>query len=74
MVGPSAPAPAISVVVPVFNEEAVLPLLVERLRTTLAGTGETWEVIFVNDGSHDHTLAALRGLAAADPAHLRSLV
>ena len=56
---------------PVFNEEAVLPLLVERLRTTLAGTGETREVIFVNDGSHDHPLAALRGLAAAAPRRRR---
>ena len=60
-------------VVPVFNEEAVLPLLVGRLRATLDGMHETWEVIFVNDGSRDRTLDGLRALAAADPARLRYL-
>ena len=61
------PAPAISVVVPVYNEEAVLPLLVERLRAVLTGLGESWEVIFINDGSRDGTLAGLRAAAATDP-------
>ncbi len=73
MVGSPDPPPAISVVVPVFNEEAVLPLLIARLRAVLDGLHESWEVIFINDGSRDQTLATLRGLAAADPARLRYL-
>lgn len=42
-----------------FNEEAVLPLLVERLRPVLDGLGETYEVVMVDDGSTDLTAALL---------------
>ncbi|MBC7448939.1 MAG: glycosyltransferase family 2 protein [Hymenobacteraceae bacterium] len=62
-----------SVVIPVYNEEAVLPLLIQRLRAVLVGLGEPWEVIFINDGSRDRTLGGLRTLAAADPQRLRYL-
>ncbi len=71
--GAPVPTPAVSVVIPVFNEEAVLPLLVGRLRAMLDGLGETWEVIFINDGSRDRTLDGLRAVAAADPTRLRYL-
>ncbi len=54
--------PALSVVVPMFNEESVLPLLAERLRAVLDGLAETYEVVAVDDGSTDATAAALRGL------------
>lgn len=57
------PPTALSVVVPMYNEEAVLPLLAERLRSVLDGLGETYEVVAVDDGSHDATgmvLIALR--------------
>ncbi len=56
-----ADRPAVSVVVPVYNEEDVLPSLFERLYKVLDGMGERYEVIFVNDGSADrsaHLLAA----------------
>lgn len=52
----------LSVVVPMFNEEAVLPLLVERLRPVLDGIGEPYEVVAVDDGSTDSTAAQLIGL------------
>lgn len=65
------PAPVISVVVPVFNEEAVLPLLYQRMRTMLDGLHEPWELILVNDGSRDGTLDGLRALARQDPARIR---
>lgn len=45
--------PALSVVVPVYNEEDVLPALFERLYAVLDGLGEAYEVIFVDDGSTD---------------------
>jgi len=53
--------------VPVHNEADNLPLLVERLRTTLGGKVESWEVVFVDDGSRDETLAVIRDLNLADP-------
>ncbi|MEV0716257.1 glycosyltransferase family 2 protein [Asanoa sp. NPDC050611] len=54
--------PALSVVVPMFNEEGVLPLLAERLRAVLDGLAEPYEVVAVDDGSTDATAVALRGL------------
>jgi glycosyltransferase involved in cell wall biosynthesis len=59
--------PELSIVVPVHNEADNLPLLVERLRTVLAGEVASWEVVFVDDGSRDETLAVIRDLNAADP-------
>lgn len=64
-------APVLSLVLPIFNEEATIPELDRRLRAFLAdiggGVGESWEVIFVNDGSKDRSLALLHELAAAEP-------
>jgi dolichol-phosphate mannosyltransferase len=45
----------ISVVIPLYNEEAVIPILMERLRTVLAGLGEPYEIITIDDGSSDRT-------------------
>src|SRR5918911_4786200 len=52
-------APMLSVVIPMYNEEAVLPLLVQRLRPVLDGIGETYEVVAVDDGSADDTPSVL---------------
>src|SRR3954452_12921598 len=52
------PAPVLSVVVPMYDEEAVLPLFAERLRPVLDGIfdeGDTYEVLVVDDGSRDAT-------------------
>lgn len=53
-------APDVSVVIPVYNEEAVLPRLFERLYPALDALGTSYEVIFVNDGSTDRSAALLR--------------
>ncbi|HSJ97630.1 MAG TPA: glycosyltransferase [Myxococcota bacterium] len=53
-------APQVSVVVPVFNEEAVLPALFARLYPALDALGVAYEVVFVNDGSRDRSAALLR--------------
>ena len=49
----------LSVVVPMFNEEAVIPALVARLRPALDGLGVSYEVVAVDDGSADRTAALL---------------
>ncbi|MGN6161885.1 MAG: glycosyltransferase family 2 protein [Marmoricola sp.] len=51
--------PVLSVVVPMFNEQDVLPLFVERLRPVLDGLATTYEVVAVDDGSRDLTPALL---------------
>lgn len=56
----------LSLVIPVFNEEAVLPLTLERLRGVLSGMDSDYEIVFVNDGSRDGSLPFLSGEAAAD--------
>jgi undecaprenyl-phosphate 4-deoxy-4-formamido-L-arabinose transferase len=56
----TASAPVLSVVIPVYNEEAVLPALFARLYPALDAIGCSYEVIFVNDGSQDRSAALLR--------------
>lgn len=67
---PSGDAPTLSIVAPAFNEEHNLHPLVDRLTQILTTLGETYELVLVNDGSRDQTLAVLRDLAARDP-HVR---
>ena len=50
----------ISLVIPVYNEEANLPRLMERLRPVMQQMGKSHEIIFVDDGSRDHTLPILK--------------
>lgn len=57
----------LSVVVPVYNEEESVTLLVEELHGALDSLGLRFELVLVDDGSKDRTWAILEGLAAADP-------
>jgi polyisoprenyl-phosphate glycosyltransferase len=63
----SSTRPVFSLVIPVWNEEAVLPVLYERLVQVVTSAGQSWEVIFVNDGSRDGTQAILHDLCDRDP-------
>ena len=56
----------LSVVVPVLNEEQVLPLTMASLSSILAQIEWSYEIIAIDDGSTDSTLEVLRALAAAD--------
>ena len=56
----STAIPEISLVIPVYNEEAVLPALFARLYPALDALGRSYEVIFVDDGSHDRSVVLLR--------------
>jgi dolichol-phosphate mannosyltransferase len=58
------PAPELTIVVPTFNEEANIPILVARLSRVLAG--HDWEVIFVDDNSPDGSAATARSIGEAD--------
>jgi polyisoprenyl-phosphate glycosyltransferase len=59
--------PLLSVVIPMYNEEAALVLLVDRLRPVLDETGEPYEVVAVDDGSTDATAARLAELRGGWP-------
>ena len=52
--------PQVSVIMPVYNEEEGLPLLFERLYPALDALGRSYEVVFVDDGSSDRSVAQLR--------------
>lgn len=56
----------IVIVVPCYNEEAVLPLFYQEVSTILKKIGYQYEILFVNDGSTDKTLEIMRTLAASD--------
>jgi undecaprenyl-phosphate 4-deoxy-4-formamido-L-arabinose transferase len=60
-------APAVSVVIPVYNEEAGLAALFARLYPALDALRQTYEVIFVNDGSRDRSAALLKDQFLARP-------
>lgn len=57
----------LSAVIPVYDEESVLPEFHRRLTAALERQGWPYECIYVDDGSRDHSLRILRTFAAADP-------
>jgi len=67
--GVPRPSPRVTftVALPVYNEEAVLERLHAALTEACLKTGETYEILYVNDGSRDRTSDALQFLAARDP-------
>jgi dolichol-phosphate mannosyltransferase len=56
----------ISIVVPVYNEEEIIPQLHEAVADAMKNIGEDWEVVYVNDGSQDSSLNMLRDQQAYD--------
>lgn len=66
----SLPQPVIAIVIPVYNEAAVLPTLWARLGAVIDSLPNyAWRVVFVNDGSHDTSVSIIRGFE--DPAGTR---
>jgi glycosyltransferase involved in cell wall biosynthesis len=59
--------PALSFVVPVYNEEGNVGPLVAELTAVARAVGRTYELVLVNDGSRDGTLERLLAIAAVDP-------
>lgn len=63
---PDVPDPYLSVVIPVFNEEASLDILYGELVAALARVTGASEIVFVDDGSTDSSLVVLRALEVKD--------
>lgn len=63
--------PAISIVIPVYNEEEVLEPLFTRLTAVMDATGKSYEIIFTNDGSRDRSGQLLQSFHQRRPAHVR---
>ncbi len=62
------PRPALSVVIPCYNEAACLPMLHARVSAAVwAAVGNDYELLLINDGSRDESWAVMQRLAAADP-------
>jgi len=64
MASTEATRPGLSVVIPVYNSEEILPVLVERLAAILSKLAEAYEVILVNDGSRDRSWERIQEMAA----------
>lgn len=58
--------PRYSIVAPIYNEEGNIQLLYERICEVMDSTGESWELVTINDGSRDRSLEMLEALAASD--------
>lgn len=58
--------PELSIVIPIYNEEEVLPQLEGRVSALIAGLGLDAEVVFVDDGSRDRSFELLRAMAEKD--------
>jgi dolichol-phosphate mannosyltransferase len=59
--------PTFSIIAPVYNEEEILPAFYERVRAVMEGLAQPWELIMINDGSRDGSLAIMERLAESDP-------
>ena len=65
---PPLSQPAVTVVLPIFNEEEVLPELLARLTAVFdANPSPQWEALLVDDGSRDRSVELIRAHAAHDP-------
>ena len=62
----AAPAPDVSIVIPVYDEERTVDELYRRLAEAIDASGRTWEAIFVDDGSAEATFERLRAIHDAD--------
>jgi len=59
--------PSISIIVPCYNEEAVIDETFRQLKEVLEATFSDFEILFINDGSRDQTLTKLTAIASTNP-------
>src|SRR5262245_16151083 len=62
--------PTLSLIIPIYNEEAVIPELERRLKggfAELGGAIDDWEVVFIDDGSKDRSSELLQAICVSEP-------
>ncbi len=59
-------APLISIITPIFNESKIIPELYRRVKDVMESTGQTWELIMVDDGSTDGSADLICQLGSQD--------
>ena len=64
----------LSIVVPVYNEEQNVPLLFDAIEKSVKSIKMPWELILVDDGSQDNSLAKIKELVKKDPEHLQAVI
>ncbi len=57
--------PRYSIIAPIYNEEGNIQILYDRICQVMDSTGETWELITINDGSRDRSAELIQTLAAS---------
>jgi len=63
----------ITIIAPIYNESENIPALYERVQKTMHESGDSWELIMVDDGSTDGSTDLIRELANKDP-HVRPVI
>ena len=66
--------PTLSIVAPVFNEEAILHELYRRLSQVLNAAGLSWELVLINDGSFDRSSRSCASCMSRRPRQARQLL
>jgi undecaprenyl-phosphate 4-deoxy-4-formamido-L-arabinose transferase len=62
-----------SVVIPLYNDVATLPVLHQRVSAVMLGLGQAYEIVYVDDGSQDATFEVLLEIHRQDPTHVRAI-
>lgn len=57
---------SVEIIVPVFNEQEVLPLFEQRITAVMEGCDVVWQVLFVDDGSSDDSVSVMREIRRRD--------
>lgn len=57
----------VSVVIPAYNEVESIPLIFAEIKSVFSTFPYEWNVVFVDDGSHDNTLNVLQKLSIGEP-------
>jgi dolichol-phosphate mannosyltransferase len=65
--------PTFTIIAPIYNELENIPELYHRMREVMSSTGETWELILVDDGCRDGSTDVIRKLAETDD-HVRPVI
>ncbi len=67
------PALTYSVVIPLFNDAQILPELHRRVSQVMQSLGESYEIVYIDDGSRDNTFTALSEVYRRDSAHVKAI-